>query len=144
MKMSYANFAVGLLYGFGLGVLLDQADFVNVTSFSLLLGGLILVPALGWLEARSHRRRMMDWGRIRERGKFIFIALHYVLFRGGIFALIMMFLLRGQLTSWYVHGITVPVVVFALAFVGLQEWNNCEQESQPPSPARRMIDVAED
>ena len=139
MKMSYANFAVGLLYGFGLGVILDHADLVNLTSLSLLLGGLILVPALGWIETRNHRRRMMKWKRIREVGRLQFIMLHYMLLRGGIFSLIVMFSLRGQLSSWYVHGITIPVVLLSLAFVGQQEWTNCEQEFQIATPAQGRI-----
>lgn len=144
MKMSYANFAVGLLYGFGLGVLLEHADLVNLTSFSLLLGGLILVPSLGWVETRAHRGRMMEWERIHEKGKFAFIALRYMLLRGGIFSLLVMLSLRGRLFSWSVHGITVPVVLIALAFVGLQEWNNCEQEFRHPATGRRETDVGDD
>lgn len=139
MKMSYANFAVGLLYGFGLGVILEHADLVNLTSLSLLLGGLCLVPAVGWLETQNHRRRMLKWKQIRERGKLMFIASHYMVLRGGIFAFVVMLSLRGQRASWSVHEITIPVVLLSLAFIGVQEWRNCEQEFQIPASAQETI-----
>jgi hypothetical protein len=144
MKLSYANFAVGLLYGFGLGVILEHADLVNLTTFSLLLGGLILVPALGWVETWSHLRRMTAWRQIREKGMISFVALRYMLLRGGIFSLLLMFSLRGQLSSWSIHGITVPVVLIALGFIGVQEWNNCEQEYRFPDHARQRADIGDD
>ncbi len=137
MKISYANFAVGLLYGFGLGVILDHADLVNLTSFSLLLGGLVLVPLLGWLETQNHRRRMAHWEQFSRRGRLSFIALHYVLIRGLIFSAVMMFALREYSPSWPVHEIAIPVVFVAMAFIGIQEWENCEDEYRHHSPLQQ-------
>jgi hypothetical protein len=128
MRTAYAYFAVGLIYGFGLGVLLDESNLVNLTSLSLLIGSLILIPALGWLETRTHRRRIAAWGRIRETGKFAFIGTWYVLLRGGIFSGVLMLSLRGTGPSWPIYEVGVPVVLLALFIVGSEEWKDCERE----------------
>jgi hypothetical protein len=137
MKTSYTNFAVGLLYGFGLGVLLDQASLVNATTFSLLIAFLVLVPALGWLESYNHRRRVKNWTRIRNQGKFLFVFTRYVLLRGGIMAAALMLALRGTIVSAYIHEIAIPVVIVALGIVGFQEWTNCEKASVSPLARQR-------
>ena len=128
MRTGYMFFAVGLIYGFGLGVLLDQTNAVNLTSLSLLIGALFLVPAIGWLESRTHLRRLASWGRIREQGKFTFIGIWYILLRGGIFSAILMISLRGISRAWPVDEITVPVILVALFIIGLEEWKECEHQ----------------
>ena len=128
MKTPYRFFAVGVLYGFGLGIILDTTNHVDATSISLLLAGLLIVPALGWLETYSHERRIADWQRIRAKGKSVFIVSRYVLLRGGIFSIVLMLALRGEQSSWPVHEIVIPLVFFCLAYVGYQEWRNCEIE----------------
>jgi hypothetical protein len=128
MRTAYVYFAVGLIYGFGLGVLLEQSNLINLTSLSLLIGLLVLIPALGWLEARTHHRRLAAWGRIRERGKFIFIGMWYLVLRGGIFSAVLMLSLRGTGPAWPVHEVGIPVVLIALFIVGSEEWKNCERE----------------
>ena len=132
MKTAYTNFAVGLLYGFGLGVLLDQASLVNETSFLLLLAFLIVVPALGWLESYNHRRRVEKWARIRQRGKLVFVLSRYMLLRGGIIAAVLMYALRGRIVSLSIHEVTIPFLLFALGIVGIQEWANCEKAFASP------------
>jgi hypothetical protein len=128
MRTAYVYFAVGLIYGFGLGVLLDESNMVNLTSLSLLVGLLILIPTLGWLESKTHHRRLAAWGRIRERGKFVFIGTWYLLLRGGIFSAVLMLSLRGIAASWPIHEVGIPVVLVALFIVGSEEWKDCERE----------------
>ena len=130
MKLSYTTFAVGVLYGFGLGVILDQAGLVGVASFSLLLTFLIVVPALVWLEMRVHKRRLKNWPRIQERGKFMFVMGRYVLLRGGILAAALMYALRDRVPSSLIHEITVPFLFLSLGYIGFQEWENCIQDSR--------------
>lgn len=142
MKMSYTSFAIGVLYGFGLGVLLDNADLVNMTSLSLLVVFLILVPSVGWLESRNHRRHIENWEQIRKRGKFMFVLTRYVLLRGGIVAAILIYALRGKIASELVHEITAAVLIVAVGIVGFQEWENCEKAVATPSG--RLEDLKED
>jgi hypothetical protein len=132
MKTAFVNFAVGTLYGFGLGVLLDQASLVNATSFSLLIAFLVLVPALGWLESYNHRRRVEKWERIRQQGRLIFVFTRYMVLRGGIIAAILMYSLRGNQGGGLVHEIAVPIMMIALGIVGFQEWANCENAFASP------------
>lgn len=142
MKMTYTSFAIGVLYGFGLGVLLDNADLVNMTSLSLLVVFLILVPSAGWLEARNHSRRVENWEQIRKQGKFMFVITRYVLLRGGIMAAILMYALRGGIASELVQEITAPVLIVALGILGFQEWENCEKAVA--TPFGRLEDLKED
>jgi hypothetical protein len=137
MKTAYTNFALGLLYGFGLGVLLDQASLVNLTSFSLLIAFLVLVPALGWLESYNHRRRVENWPRIQAQGKFRFVITRYVLLRGGIIAALLMYSLRDRIGFGLIHEIAIPVLIVAVAIVGFQEWANCEKAFATPLTWRR-------
>ena len=130
MKMSYATFAVGVLYGFGLGVILDQASLVGVVSFSLLLIFLIVVPALVWIEVRVHKRRVKDWANIQGRGKFMFVFGRYVVLRGGILAAALMYALRDRVPAGLIHEITIPFLFISLAYIGYQEWENCVQDSR--------------
>ena len=132
MKTAYTNFAVGLLYGFGLGVLLDQASLVNETSFLLLLAFLIVVPAVGWLESYNHRRRVENWARIQRHGRLVFVLTRYILLRGGIIAAVLMYALRSRIASLSIHEIAVAVLILALGIVGIQEWTNCEKEFASP------------
>ena len=90
MRTAYVYFAVGLIYGFGLGVLLDGSNMVNLTSVSLMGGLLILIPTLWWIESHAHTRRLAEWDRIRERGRYSFVLIWYVLLRGGIFSAVIM------------------------------------------------------
>lgn len=136
MNVSYTSFAVGLLYGFGLGVLLDQASLVNETSFSLLIAFLILVPTLGWLESYNHRRRVENWPRIQERGRIMFVLTRYVIIRGGIIAAILMYALRNSAASWPIHEIAIPVLIVAVGIVGFQEWENCQRAFATPLARR--------
>lgn len=136
MKRVYSGFAIGLLYGFGLGVLLDKSSLVNVTSLSLLIGFLALVPALGWLETYTHRRRLENWPSIQRQGKFMFVLTRYVVLRGGIIAVVLMYALRDTIGSVPIHGITVPVLLFAVGIIGVQEWTNCEKASELPMALR--------
>lgn len=136
MKSTYVNFAVGLLYGFGLGVLLDQASLVNATTFSLLIVFLALVPTLGWIESYNHRRRVDNWERIRRQGKFVFVLMRYVVLRGGIIAAILMYSLRGNNGGGLVHEIAIPIMMVALGIVGFQEWTNCEKAFTSPLAPR--------
>lgn len=128
MNMAYVCFAVGLVYGFGLGVLLEQTSTVNATSFSFLLGTLILIPALGWIETRNHERRVANWEQIREKGKLIFILTRFVILRGAIIGTILVLFLRSKAPLSSIFEITVPLVALGFAFVGYQEWQNCELE----------------
>jgi hypothetical protein len=132
MKTAYTNFAVGLLYGFGLGVLLDQASLVNLGTFSLLIAFLVVVPTIGWLESYNHRRRVENWPRIRQRGKFIFVLTRYVLLRGGIIAAVLMYSLRDRIGFGLVHEIAIPVLIVAVGIIGFQEWENCEKAFAAP------------
>jgi hypothetical protein len=136
MKISYTNFAVGLLYGFGLGVLLDQASLVNMTTFSLLIAFLIIVPAVGWLESHNHRRRVQNWPRIQQQGKFMFVLSRYLLLRGGILAAVLMYALRDRISSTSIYEITVPILMLAVGIVGVQEWTNCERAFASPLAQR--------
>ncbi|HTY36337.1 MAG TPA: hypothetical protein VMH23_04450 [Bacteroidota bacterium] len=129
MKLSYATFAVGVIYGFGLGVILDKEDLVSVASFSLLIVFLLSVPAVVWYEMYAHRLRMSKWTRIRSQGKLLFVAGRYVLLRGGILVALLMYALRGRVGSLPVHEFSVPFLVAAIAFIGHQEWENCEHEA---------------
>ncbi len=132
MRTTYTVFAVGLLYGFGLGVLLDAASLVNMTSFSLLIAFLVLVPALGQLESYNHRKRVENWARIQAQGKFMFIVSRYMLLRGGIIMTVLMYALRDRITSGLVQEITIPVLMVAVGLVGFQEWENCERAFTTP------------
>ena len=132
MKTAYTNFALGLLYGFGLGVLLDQASLVNETTFLLLLAFLIVVPALGWLESYNHRRRVKNWARIQQQGRLVFVLTRYMLLRGGIIGAVLMYALRGRIVSLSIHEVAIPVLILALGIVGIQEWTNCEKAFASP------------
>jgi hypothetical protein len=127
--MSYVTFAVGVLYGFGLGVLLDQANLISVTSFSLLLVFLIVVPALVWLELRVHHRRVKNWARIQQGGRFMFVFGRYVLLRGGIITAVLMYALRARVPSGLIYEVTVPFLLLAIGYIGHQEWENCMRDS---------------
>jgi hypothetical protein len=137
MKTSYVNFAVGLLYGFGLGVLLDMSSLVTVSTFALLLAFLILIPALVWYESYSHRRRVERWPQIAKQGKLLFISTRYVILRGGILSVMLMFALRDNPPTLIVHEITIPFIAIALGFVGYQEWENCSRDCSIPRVSRR-------
>ncbi|MCX6134013.1 MAG: hypothetical protein NTU47_09400 [Ignavibacteriales bacterium] len=130
MKISYVTFAVGVLYGFGLGVLLDQANLVGPTSFSLLLAFLVVVPAAVWLEMYLHKRRVKNWVEIQEHGKFMFVFSRYLLLRGGIAATVLMYALRKTGPAGIIHEITIPFLLLVLGYVGYQEWNNCALDSK--------------
>lgn len=132
MKTAYTNFAVGLLYGFGLGVLLDQASLVNATTFSLLIAFLVVVPAIGWLESYNHRRRVENWPKIQQQGRLVFVITRYVLLRGGIIAAVLMYALRDRIGFFPIYEVTIPVLVLAVGIVGFQEWNNCEKAFASP------------
>ena len=136
MKTSYLNFAVGLLYGFGLGVILDKASLVTASTFALLLVFLILVPALVWYESYSHRRRVEHWPQIEKQGKLLFIFTRYVILRGGILSGLLMIALRGNPPASVVHEITIPLIAIALGFIGYQEWENCSRDFSIPLASR--------
>lgn len=129
MKISYATFAVGVLYGFGLGVLLDQANLVGLTSFSILLAFLVVIPAAVWLEMYLHKRRIKNWVKIQEHGKSMFVFGRYILFRGGIAAAVLMYALRSRVPSALVHEVTIPILIFAFGYLGYREWDYCAQVS---------------
>jgi hypothetical protein len=130
MKISYVTFAVGVLYGFGLGVLLSQANLVGIASFSLLLLFLIIVPTLVWIEMQFHQFRKKNWEEIQHRGKFMFVFVRYMLLRGGTVAAVLMYVLPGKVPSVLIHGITVPILLLTAAYVGHQEWENCLRDSK--------------
>jgi hypothetical protein len=136
MKSSYTNFAVGLLYGFGLGALLDQASLVNTTTFSLLIAFLVLVPALGWLESYNHGRRVENWPKIQRQGKFMFVLTRYVLLRGGICAAILMYTLRDRIGTVPIHEVAILILMVAVGLIGFQEWTNCERAFALPLSRR--------
>lgn len=145
MRTTYVFFAVGLIYGFGLGVLLDESNMINLTSISLMAGLLIFIPALWMIESRTHHRRLAAWSRIRERGKYFFILTWYVVLRGGIFSAILMIALRGSSVSWPVHEIAIPIVCVALFVIGHNEWTDCEHEFRirsVPHSAQRIEPAA--
>jgi len=137
MKTSYLNFAVGLLYGFGLGVLLDKASLVNGTTFSILIIVLFVVPSLVWFESYTHRRRVEQWERIAKKGRSVFIIFWYVLIRGAVLSAILMYALRGNPPLEIVHEITIPVIALVMGFIGYQEWENCTRDSLEPPGLRR-------
>jgi hypothetical protein len=129
MKMSYTTFAVGVLYGFGLGVLLDQTNLVSVTSFSLLLAFLVIVPTAVWLELQIHQQRIRNWARIQEGGRFMFVFGRYLLLRGGIASVVLMYSLRDRVPSGLIFEVTIPFLLLAFGYIGYQEWENCVRDS---------------
>ena len=130
MRIAYVYFAVGLVYGVGLGVLLVQSSMINLSVLSFMIGALLLIPALAWVETRSHQYYVSRWERIRDKGRFMFIFIQYVLVRGLILstALVLFLRAKGQLSSLELVG--VVVILIAIAAVGNQEWENCQQESR--------------
>jgi hypothetical protein len=130
MKTAYTNFAVGVLYGFGLGVIVSQANLVSVASFSLLLAFLVGVPFIVWSEMYVHRLRRKNWAHIQEQGKFMFIFSRYVLMRGGIATAILLFATVGSIASALVREVVIPILLVTLAYIGHQEWENCSRESK--------------
>jgi hypothetical protein len=133
MKMSYMTFAVGALYGFGLGVLLSQANLVGIASFSLLLLFLIAVPTLVWVEMQLHQWRKKRWVQIQRSGKFMFVFGRYALLRGGVLAALLTYALRDTVGSTLIYEVTIPFLFLSLAYIGHQEWENCLRDSKRPS-----------
>jgi hypothetical protein len=128
MRAAYIPFAVGLAYGVGLGALLVQTSMLTLGALLFLIGVLVLIPVLAWVETRSHQHYVSKWEQIRGKPKSSFILIQYVLIRGSILCIALLVLASAKGLPASLALIGVLVIVAAIAAVGNQEWENCEQE----------------
>ncbi len=128
MKTSLA-FAVAMFFwGFILGTLVERGRFPDTASLIFFLAALALIAALSWLEAYTHRRRLIKWDVIRQRGRSAFIFLRYVPVRWLLISGILITILSSKFKVEYIVGFVVVPLFLVLAFAGYHEWRNCEEE----------------
>jgi len=122
------GFIAGLAFGVGTGV--DST--VTLQRFAYFVGALIVIGIWQWFENTSHNRHLAKWEKYVRRGKWNFIVTRYLVPR-GIMVLLFIFLPfigKVNLTtdSLLVLCVTAIIGLSAMAFLGYQEWSNCQQD----------------
>ena len=126
--------AFAFVCGFLLGGSLPREDAIIISR--MILGGAIVVTALFGkrIERYAHSNQMSRWSAVRARGKWFFIVTQYLLLRGAVvFVLFFVPLLRSMSFSNSVLALSVTagvVLISALTYFGIEEWNRNEQEFQ--------------
>lgn len=122
------GFIAGLAFGVGTGADLS----LTLQRFAYFLGALILIGFWQWFENTSHHRHVAKWDYYIRRGKWNFIATHYVLARGLTVLLFISFPFLGKVhfttDSLLVLVVTAVIGLSAMAFLGYQEWVHCQQD----------------
>ena len=95
----------------------------------------ILFVAFFWrrIEAKAHRRHLDQWDDLRVRGKWFFVLSRYVLRRGSVLLVIFAgpAAFETTLSATIVFNLLfAALVVPLLAYLGNQEWNDCEREKE--------------
>ena len=122
------GFIAGLAFGVGTGTDLT----LTLQRFAYFVGALILIGLWQWFEESSHHRHVARWERYISRGKWNFIATHYVLARGFTVLLFIVLPFIGKVhfttDSMLVLVVTAVIGLSAMAFLGYQEWAHCQQD----------------
>jgi hypothetical protein len=98
--------------------------FANL-RFNLI--GFIVIALIFYSEILAHKRRLLNWEKIRIQGKTRFILFDYVLLRGGIVSILLLLILSIQIKIGLLIICTVVPLFGVLAFVGNEEWKKCEE-----------------
>jgi hypothetical protein len=89
--------------------------------------GLIFIALIFYSEILAHKRRLLNWEKIRIQGKRRFILVDYVLLRGGIISTLLLLILSIQIKIGLLIICTVLPLFGVLVFAGNEEWKKCEE-----------------
>lgn len=132
--LAYSYVMFGFLMGFVLGAATERESTLVFQRLALFIGAAILFALGQWFESASHRRYLAKWENIRSRGKWLFVLTHYILSRGMVVLVFTLapFLSMVKLNNYslLVLALTFVTAVSVMAFLGYQEWSNCEREFQ--------------
>ncbi len=128
-SLVYAYFTVGVIFGFGLCMVMRQNAELTLSSYVKMLVFAILIPLIHWAEARTHRGHIIRWAEIRLLGKWNFVILRYILLRGIMVCAIF---LGPNVSSMTARSIVVfaAVILVVIGVVGAEEWTECETQHQ--------------
>jgi hypothetical protein len=92
----------------------------------------IIGAILYWYVYRSEKgaqkRRVLEWGTIRAKGKTRFILFDYVLVRGGVLSALIILILSLKIPMSLLIICSVLPLLGVTAFAGNEVWKKCEQE----------------
>lgn len=133
-RFDYLYLLFGIYCGFLLGSFIDGEAAAWVGRILSTAAILFVASRMKWIEAKSHRRHIEQWQDLKAGGKWHFVFVRYVLIREVVILIIFVGPLESTLklsltflgTAAFVGAVLAPVLVY----LGHQEWNDCERESE--------------
>ena len=102
-------------------------NIFSASNIKISIIGYIALYLVIQSERLAHKRRMLDWKNVRIQGKKRFILYEYALSRGGIISVLLILILSLKVTISLLLVITVLPLFGVMAFVGNEEWKQCEE-----------------
>ncbi len=100
----------------------------SFSNFRFNLIGFIIIALIFYSEILAHKRRLLNWEKIRVQGKTRFILFDYVLLRGGIVSTLLLLILSIKVAIGLLIICTVLPLFGVMAFAGNEEWKKCEEQ----------------
>ncbi len=122
----------GLACGVLLGTFLGHEASVIISKIVFFLSIIVIAVFGKQIDAALHNFDLQDWHILRNRSKWYFVLTRFILLRGivlfTLLALPMVSTVRFSITIFIALALSFVVIAVILAFFGLGEWNNCEED----------------
>ena len=103
-------------------------NMLSASNVRFSIIGYIIIFLIIYSENLAHKRRLLDWKKIRIQGKTRFILYDYVLLRGGIISILFILILSLKVTISLLLLCAVLPLCGVMAFAGNEEWKQCEEQ----------------
>lgn len=121
---------IGFIGGFAFSVGIGTDSTIAIQEIGYFVLALIFIGLLQWFENVSHKHHLAKWNNYFRQGKWKFIIIRYVLFRGVVLLLLFFYLIvkfHFTTESILVLILTAVVGLSIMAILGYKEWTNCQQ-----------------